>query len=388
MTSSLELSALRVTLCLVLPLSLTGCPGEDLPIEPPADAGSVVDSGTPDAGPAGLPILGNFKHASSSVQLTEVVSAAAGLNFPRDLAFNPAVSGQLWVVNQKDDSMVIVTNAGGAGQTSVKRSGDGSSHFMPRPAALAFGAPNRMATIHDTDLVTQPFTPGDFMGPSLWPTDSTFEGGHISHQDMLHNSPLATGIAWDHDNIYWVFDGYHQSITRYDFKADHGPGGNDHSDGDVRRYVQGQVAYVASVSSHMELDRNSGLLYIADTGNRRIAVLDTRTGTAGAAITPNYDYDTQVMMMGASLTTLVRSGEAPLVTPSGLALHEGTLYVSDNELSRIYAYDLTGKVLDWLDLSAQVQPGGLMGIDFDPQGRLYVVDAVDNRVLRVAIRVD
>ena len=25
---------------------------------------------------------------------------------------------------------------------------------------------------------------------------------------MQHESPLCVGIAWDHDKVYWVFDGF------------------------------------------------------------------------------------------------------------------------------------------------------------------------------------
>ena len=159
---------------------------------------------------------------------------------------------------------------------------------MPKPAALAFGKPGFMATAHDTDQVTQASTPADFMGPSLWTTGDEFEGGHESHMDMLHNSPDATGIAWDRENIYWVFDGYHRAITRYDFRADHGPAGSDHRDGITARYVDGELSYEKGVSSHLELDHTTGLLYIAETSAGRIAVLDTQTGTKGSSVSPNY----------------------------------------------------------------------------------------------------
>jgi sugar lactone lactonase YvrE len=59
------------------------------------------------------------------------------------------------------------------------------------------------------------------------------------------------------------------------------------------------------------------------------------------------------------------------------------LYVTDNATSRIYAFDLQGKPLDWLDLSAQVQPGGLMGLTFDAAGNIYLVDNGGNQVVEV-----
>ena len=71
-------------------------------------------------------------------------------------------------------------------------------------------------------------------------------------------------------NIYWVFDGYHSSIVRYDFATPHEIGGHDHSDGKVWRYDEVSVSRQEGVPSHMILDDNTGFLYIADTGNQRI----------------------------------------------------------------------------------------------------------------------
>jgi hypothetical protein len=48
----------------------------------------------------------------------------------------------------------------------------GGTHFMAEPAALAFGAPGWLATAQEQDQPTQPDTPVDFMGPTLWTADS------------------------------------------------------------------------------------------------------------------------------------------------------------------------------------------------------------------------
>jgi hypothetical protein len=356
-----------------------------------ADAGmtsdsGAPDSGTPDAGPSGLPLLGNGKHTLDSISYSLVAGPADGLNRPRDIAVNPASPNDVWIVNYADSSMVIVKGLGTPQETKLKKMGFGNVHFMPRPSALAFGQTNRMATAHEEDRATQSSTPADFMGPSLWPTDATFEAGHLSHMDMLHNSPNAVGIAWDRANIYWVFDGYHKSITRYDFANDHGPGGDDHSDGVITRCAEGQVGYFSGVSSGMELDQTTKLLYIADSGNRRIAVMNTMNTGAMTPINPNYDGATQNLMAGMTVTTLISSTTSPLRRPSGLALRDGILYVGDNETSKIYAFDLTGKLLDWVDLSAIVNTGGLMGLDVDAKGNLFTVDALQNRAIRITAK--
>ena len=331
---------------------------------------------------SGLPLLGSGQHSKSSVQIDVVATSADGIDNPRDLAFNPQVPGELWVLN-RSASVAIIRNAGTPAQDISVRSGPGGTHFMAKPSALAFGAPGTMATAQEEDQITQPSTPAEFMGPTLWSTEyGTFNAGHASHIDMLHNSPRATGIAWDADNVFWVFDGMHGSITRYEFGADHGPGGADHSDGVVKRYVDGQVAGVPNVPSHMELDHSTGLLYASDSGNSRIVVLDTNTGSQGAAITPNFDGTKQFFMDGATITTVVEGAQFGLIQPAGLALQGGYVFVSDHANSKISAFTLTGQLVDWLETG--LPPNSVTGLAFDDEGRLYVTDVTGHQVLRIS----
>lgn len=340
------------------------------------------DAGPPE--PQGLPLLGNGEHALDAVELTEIATFDDGLWAPRDLAFDPSEPTTLYAVNH-NTSIALIRDVGQPTQAGELIAGDGTNHFLAQPAAIAFGQEGTFATAPEEDGLTQPMTPTDFMGPSLWTTDpSVFDAGHAGHIDMLHNSPNSVGIAWERDNVYWIFDGSHAALTRYDFGLDHGPGGSDHSDGIVRRYVEGQVAYVPRVPSHMEMA--GGLLYVADTGNNRVAVLDPAAAEAGAPIMPNYDGTQQHAMTGGTLTTLVDGAEVDsMVRPSGLAIDGDVLFVSDNETSTIFGFDReTGELIDWLDLSEQVAVGGLMGLAFDPDGDLFFVDATADRVLRIA----
>ncbi|MCA9603373.1 MAG: hypothetical protein R3A78_08125 [Polyangiales bacterium] len=352
---------------------------------PGADGGTGSGNDSPNS--AGLAVLGNGTHAPDAVVLTRVGSSADGLNNPRDVAVNPAAPEQVWVINHNDHSATIFLDAATPQQTSMKRNGPGSSHFMSKPAAIAFGAPGILATAQEEDAPTQPTTPADFMGPTMFSADlAIFDGGHASHLDMLHNSPNSVGIEWDHNNVYWVFDGLHASVTRYDFQKDHGLAGEDHSDGIVARYVEGQVGYVPGVGSHLALDHGTGRLYVADSGNNRIAVLDTNSGTRGANIAPNYDGSDQYSMEGASFTTLVDGAAVGLVRPSGIVLVGDTLFVTDHGATRIVAFDRSGAILDWLGVESVVQAGGLMGIDAAPDGSLYVVDATGNALIRVSAK--
>jgi hypothetical protein len=347
-----------------------------------ADESTGTTGGTPSGG---LPVLGWGTHALSAVEFSIISTPADGLARPSDLEFNPEVPGELWVTNLGDSSMTIYEQAGTSAQTASRRFNAGSGpHFLAKPSALAFGASGFMATAQQEDEVTQPSTPADFMGPTLWTSDSAaFEGGDPSHYDMLHNSPLSSGIAWEKDNVYWVFDGMHGSLTRYDFAADHGPGGTDHADGIIHRFVDGQLGYEPGVASHVVLDEGRGLLFAADTANGRIVSMDPSIGTLGAAIAPNYDGADQTMVEGSMIDVMMDGTmlDPGMLRPSGIELHEDVLYVSDYESSLIFGFSPEGELLDWLDTELPAET--LMGLAFDTDGSLYGVDASDNQVFRI-----
>lgn len=318
-------------------------------------------------------------------KLTVIGTAKDGLNVPRDLEFNPNQPGQLWTMNAGDSGAVIYKDPGQSDQTADHRVDYYARHFMYRVSAFSFNKEtNTFATSEESDNTQWDASQRNFSGPSLWDADlSVFakvnQGDNDllgSHIDMLHESPFCMGIAWDQGNGYWVFDGYHGDIVYYNFEKDHGPGGDDHSDGVVHRYSDVEVKRVTNVASHMVLDHKSGLLYIADTGNGRVMSLDTKSGTKGSSLRdapePLNEYSEYT---GAKYEKVVDG----LQQPSGIELNQNRIFVSDHANGQITAYQLDGKLLGTLKTGAK----GIMGITIGPDGKIWYVDATANTVVRV-----
>ena len=134
-----------------------------------------------------------------------------------------------------------------------------------------------------------------------------------------------------------------ESLTRYDFRSDHGHGGADHSGGIIDRYVEGQGRYVPDVPSHLAWDSSTEQLLVADTDNNRIAVFDPSTAIPAVGIGPNPD---GCSTAGGSLYTLIAGSDHGIVAPSGPELQDSRIFASDNSTSIIYAFARNGQVLD------------------------------------------
>lgn len=332
------------------------------------------------------------------VEISVIADREDGLRGPRDLDFNPDVEGELWVINRTDDAAITISNVGTTAQTALRRKDPFALHFMEETSSISFSKGMKFGTCGESRNTYDGQVEGnDFTGPSLWSADPEIfaitnpeavadNGGSDlgSHLDMMHETPLCMGIAWVSENIYFVYEGLTNTVARYDFKIDHGPGFDDHRDGTVERFVDVDVAYVADVPSHLVYDPESELVYVADTGNNRIGILDASTAQPMSEADTFRGFETLVHEpTGASWSTLIRGGDFDLEAPSGLALKDGILYVGDNGTSRISAFDLEGNLLDTLDL--EIEAGGLMGIRVSPDGEsLYVTDFEGDRVLRVA----
>jgi hypothetical protein len=333
----------------------------------PDPCGDVV---VPELGAEGCP-------AESTVR----ADAGDDLAVPRDLELAPD-TGLLWVADAGFSGVVILTDPGTAQQTSEKRVDHYARHFMDTVSAIAFGTGDTFASCQESrdDWNDAPQPEDDFMGPTLWDADldvfavvgqtddwQTQEGSHL---DMLHFSPLCMGIAHDHDNAYWAFDGLRSRIVYYDFHQDHGPGGSDHSDGEVVVYDDVTVTRVAGIPGHMVKDPESDVLYIADTGTGRILRVDTASGTREPAPRSERNWD------GIGILDAVTGATVDVLTdgldePSGLLLSNGRLFVGEHGTGNIRVFDLDGQEIAAYATGAS----GLMGLAEGPGGALWYVDA-------------
>jgi len=379
---------------LLLPVALLACSGGKGDASQ-ADASPEPEAGTDTAAPLReAPELGSGDRSAASVTFVTIAGPESGLKKPRDLAFNPRRPDELWVVNLGDESVTIVHDASTDGRTTERRTDGYALHFMAKPASIAFGAdetsfgiPGTFATCGESrNTYDDTQAPNDFMGPALWSSDLSIfakknPNGLGSHIDMLHNSSLCVGLAHEDANVYWTFAGKTNAIVKYDFHSDNGIGNDDHSDGESYEYVRGSVRYAPGIPSHMEFDPSDGSLYLADTGNARIAKLDTKSGVRGAALPTMEPMAAYYRMNDATIVDVVSSDSGELVAPSGLELRGEWIYVSDNATSRISAFSKDGTLVNWLETG--LDAGSLAGMAFGPEGKLYLVDMLGNRVLRI-----
>jgi hypothetical protein len=336
------------------------------------------------------------------VGFDEVVIADVSdyLNDPRDLEFHPGRANELWIANRATDSITIVENTGLSNQTSQNRADSHRNHFLEEVSAISFGAYHpefdwQWGSAQETGNTYCGQAPANyFMGPTLWPSslshfavENQNNGNGLlgSHIDMNHESPFGVGIAHDYDNVYWYNDGYYGELVRYDFKDDHDTGQDDHSDAVVRRYSEISLTHFYGVPGHMVMDKSNGILYIADAGANRVLWVNTDDASTTS---------TDIMNDASRLEPLAEYSEITdvewgvlatgLDLPSGIALADGQLFVSENGNGKIVAYELASDGKSGVQLDKiQTTATSIMGLEIGPNGHLYYVDNGQDEVVRI-----
>ena len=328
-------------------------------------------------------------------------SETDGLNNPRDLDFNTYRSdmNELWVINENSatfdsnfgGSTVTFYNVGTDSQWTDYRKDSYSGHFMHTASAIAFSDNGGFAnTLDIQDANGNPS--GYFSGCSLWESDTSVyarvnqNGPELgSHWDMLHQSPFSVGIAAETANIYWLFDGFHNTIAKYNFQephSDHEHGGEDHSDGLVYRYDEVVVERVSGLSSHMVIDQGTDLLYVCDTGNNRIIRMNINSGSINYSLTPyGENIEGYYSMHNAEYETVIDSG---LINPTGIDIYNNYLLVSDYSNGEIIIYNIEQQ--NNFQEIQRIQTNlsnDVMGIKVGPDGSIWYVCTNSNKLYQI-----
>ncbi|MES2642439.1 MAG: hypothetical protein V4850_23350 [Myxococcota bacterium] len=334
-----------------------------------------------DTAPTETSPIGVGDGSPESVGWTSILDGNDDLTDPRDLGFDE--DGRLWVANREDDATFTINAPGTDAQENERRVDPYAMHFMEETAAFSFDGNGQFGSCGESrNTYNGQSTPNDYSGPVLWTTNLDIFAnvdpiGLGSHLDMLHESPNCVGIAWESDNIYWVFDGRNSNIVRYDFQGDHGPGMDDHSDGIVRRLTEVEVSFERDAPGHMVIDHDTGLLYVADTGNGRVLWIDTASGDEGGRLDASDPGVKHREWDGADWGVLVEG----LDKPGGIALGDGRLFVGEWGTGVIFEFDLDGTEIRSLDTGFGAE--ALHGIELGPDGQLWVVDNGAAAVFRI-----
>jgi len=316
-----------------------------------------------------------------------------GIYRPRDLDFhtNPERENELWVINEQSatfdsnvgGSTVTYYNAGLESQWADYRKDSFSSHFMHTASAIAFSDNGSFANTLDVQDANNNMG-GYFTGCSLWDSDTSIyariyqNGPHLgSHWDMVHQSPFSVGIAAETGNIYWLFDGQHSSIAKYDFQQPHDYGGDNHYDAFVYRYdprennIDIGLEREQGLSSHIDIDPSTGWLYICDTGNQRLLRLNINSGQIGDALdTYGENLQGHYKMEEAEFEIIASS---TLVQPTGLDVSNGRLLISDFATGDILIFNIEGDIPVELGKIETGLENEIMGIKVGPDGSLWYV---------------
>lgn len=321
--------------------------------------------------------------------LTEIGGHADSIAEPTDLDFHPVLTrNELWVVLRSTEAIggttVKFNNAGQPNQRFKWQKDGNAWHFMSLPTGIAFSDNANFATspgVFDANHSGgSPFT-----GPTLWSSDSIIyaqpSGGNGSHLDMLHQSPYCMGICNEVENKFWAFDDNDQDIVSYDFVKDHGPGNSDHSDGIIRRYsgmgLAGDPQHL--IPSHLILDKTTGILYIADTDNGRIVMMDIHSGMFVQNLTPSEPVAEYSTWSNVTWSVFAGSG---LVSPSGIDLIDNRIIVSDYASGDIVIYDNSSSTGVEMGRIVTGTPG-VAGVKIGPDGKIWYVNTITNQVIRI-----
>ena len=329
------------------------------------------------------------EYVDSLVTFTTVATGQWGLDNPVDLAWHSELGrDELWILNQRDSTI------GGATVTYISpeednlspewREDDFALDYMQVPTAMAFNENGEWASTSGVKDVNQ--MGGTFAGPTVWSGNLDVHGdasnGEGSHLDDLQDNPYAMGVAYERENVFWVYDGWHGHIVRNDFSALHGVGGNYHEDARVSRYTSlGLDSGVHEIPCHMAMAEDRQTLYYVDNPNGKLMRFDTHSGIEmGPYPMINENLASNFQIGFVTPEVLADSG---LVSPTGLALNNKFALVTDDANGDIIIYNLDSVPGQMEVARLHTGTAGIRGLEIGPEGKIWYVTGEDNRLMRV-----
>lgn len=231
------------------------------------------------------------------------------------------------------------------------------------------------------DLATEPipeqlsvgytFRLANQMNPSAGPFD-LYTGQSLGPGTALGQLNLPTGIAVSNDGeVIYIVDSGNQRIQR--FGADGTFIGSWSAEEDSRRGL-GWFSPANQGASDIVVG-SDGLIYVADTWNHRVLVLDAEgnlvreLGRAGEVTDTNNSTDPSV-------------SPGLFYGPRGIAISDGEIYVTDTGNERVQVFASDGTFLRAFGGTGS-EPGQLLepvGIAIGPDGLVYVSDTGNERI--------
>lgn len=324
-------------------------------------------------------------------RFTLVANSSDNLRLPTDLDRNPIRPNEIWISNYGESfrsgqystkafTVTVINPAQSSQFSAVRKDKDRfTQHFFSYPTSLAFNKDGYWAS-------TSYFNNNGNNGPTLWTSDFAIYADSVkyavngSHNSMLHESQVSLGIASDEANTFWVLDGMMGDVVSYNFGKGHYPGGDDHTDGTIRRYpLLGKISPVAGIPSHVCYDPASKWLYIVNTKQQQILRLKTDSGNLTGS-KQGIDNPKEYSVMAA--TSELFLDNLPFQEPSGIETDGTNLYISDYKTGQIGIFDLRTKLLTAIIMT---QAKGTTGLLLTDTRTLWFVNTLQNQLVRIEL---
>ena len=313
------------------------------------------------------------------------------LNWPADVALD--ANGNIYIADEynnrirKVDSEGIITTVAGMkrptlevgeeeeeeADENVGDHGPATSALLNRPTGVALDKEGNLYIADRNNHRVRKVNAEGIITTIAGMADEGFSGDEGPATSAQLDSP--SGVAVDEGGYIFIADTGNNRIRQIDPDGliTTLAGGEDGDDGSD---TGGQLAAPRDVA----LD-SDGNLYVTDSGNHQIhAISDTGMATRVAGIEGLGD--------GGPAT------EARLLEPTGLALVDGTIYITDTGNNRIRVVDASGIITtfagsgergdagdDGPALEAQFNGPSLIAVD--AEGNVYISDRLNHRVRKV-----